>query len=345
MKSIYYILLTLGIISGLVVLAYYAGFIPLQIEGDVRNGQCTSQKDGKYEYYLSGEWKTYTFNCENLNSVVPYCQEPTASDKTPTCDDVCTNQYCGDGNGGTCEITAVSCYNECIENREGHEVKCMEGNCPFLWTNIGDYGCSDFSPCTKCCCDLITPCSCGNWIEQGCNVNPCAPGHRTYTRTCAPSGCTQEFRCEIDSSCPSGECDSVDWIDPVECSPSNNLAGSRCHGEKIISCDLYDGPVYCWTLVEDCETFGRVCIDDGTVDKHDTKCSGDIQLPWSYILAGVFGLIGFLVPTYSVKKRKRSKGMVIGLILGLILVLACYWIFTYYIDLNEMLSSIQMVMR
>lgn len=233
----------------------------------------------------------------------------------------------GGGDPGSCQITATSCYDECIENRGSHEVKCMEGSCPLLWTNIGDYGCSGFPPCTKCCCDLITPCECSDWTKQGCNVPPCAPGHMTYTRSCNPDECSQEYKCEIDSSCPSGECEPVSWIDPVECGPSNNQAGAKCHGDKIISCNLYDGPVYCWTLVQDCKQTGQVCIDYGTVEHHDAECvspSGEEileQYPWLLIVGPA--LLGYFLTQGD--KNKKQRGLIIGGIVGFILYIAYQW--------------------
>ncbi len=47
-------------------------------------------------------------------------------------------------------------------------------------------------------------CSCTSWIRGSCGGGSCTDSERQYTRTCTPSGCDVEEKCEYDSSCTHG---------------------------------------------------------------------------------------------------------------------------------------------
>jgi len=47
-------------------------------------------------------------------------------------------------------------------------------------------------------------CECTSWTAGSCGGGICASSERQYTRTCSPSGCDVEEKCEYDSSCTHG---------------------------------------------------------------------------------------------------------------------------------------------
>ncbi len=52
-----------------------------------------------------------------------------------------------------CSLTTMECGTECI-NRGGILAQCGETSCPSEFDNIGDYSCSQESPCSICCCKI-----------------------------------------------------------------------------------------------------------------------------------------------------------------------------------------------
>ena len=45
-------------------------------------------------------------------------------------------------------------------------------------------------------------CSCSAWRNLGCGATNCLPGEMSQRRSCSPSGCSNEYRCVVNQSCP-----------------------------------------------------------------------------------------------------------------------------------------------
>jgi len=123
---------------------------------DIVNGYCTGQNTYTYQYCWENQWLTVNRDCRDLSQTLVYCREPTTSSLAPTCDDVCSNQYCTgttipNGSIGNCNVDSIECGNQCL-NRGYNLAFCAQTGCPPGSVGIGDYGCSAFQYCSYCCC-------------------------------------------------------------------------------------------------------------------------------------------------------------------------------------------------
>ena len=76
------------------------------------------------------------------------------------------------------------------------------------WWNDGGYFKVGFDECSiqsQVYGVNLTICECSNWTSGSCGAGTCLDGiERQYTRTCSPSGCDTETKCEYDTSCGPG---------------------------------------------------------------------------------------------------------------------------------------------
>ena len=77
-------------------------------------------------------------------------------------------------------------------NEDGY-FKLGFGECSYV--DYGGYG--------------VDVCTCSSWTAGSCGAEGCASNERKYTRTCSPSGCEIEEKCEIDASCSGGQVRNV----------------------------------------------------------------------------------------------------------------------------------------
>lgn len=90
----------------------------------------------------------------------------------------------------------------------------------------------------------VVECTCNSWMPGSCSTGDCLDSERTYTRTCMPSGCAEESKCEYDESCFAGEeitvCNSGCDYDSIEAAVDNSgpydkiiVTDSRSYDEDI----------------------------------------------------------------------------------------------------------------
>ena len=60
----------------------------------------------------------------------------------------------------------------------------------------------------------VTSCSCSSWSEGSCGGGSCNSEQKQWTRTCTPSACVSETKCEYDADCEEGEGEVSECTEP-----------------------------------------------------------------------------------------------------------------------------------
>ncbi|MCK4429632.1 MAG: hypothetical protein KAU95_04600, partial [Candidatus Aenigmarchaeota archaeon] len=164
--------------------------------------------------------------------------------------------------------------------------------------------CSSGQICTSCTC-VAGLCSCIPWTAGSCGGGTCSDTEKQYTRTCTPSGCDDESKCECVScpdhcsdgkgysggSCSGGTCN---YANTQNCGANYCESGWSSHYCK-------NGNVYHSRTCHNRVCFGTSCYDDTYTEEEgvedcDWGCSGGVCIectcPPNYEDSGTCGTAG-----------------------------------------------------
>jgi len=364
MKTPYLILIILALVSvSLISVLYFTKGTLFTVGSSCsKHSDCASD-----EFCMPG-----TQGCQKKYDNDKWCPADFTIDGNR--DAICKSNNCVEslGNYGLCKPQGETCTGdtkECRMNSLGYYDKweCQNGVMTWIGNCLAGEECSIVNNnfvCTLVKCSSHSDCKSGKFCmyTQQC-VNKFMDGDVCYADLAIDHNANavcENGKCWIDAKrcgsvapdCRSasyslGECESGD---ENKCGLTHETSLYRC---KHITSSGFDG--YCWvsdlTCFSLCAKKNDPCESGSLINAKcceglickDGKCDfGNPipELPLNLILSAVFGIIGFVVPVVSIKKKQRTKGIIIGLILGLILALACYYIFSYYFDLNSLIGGL-----
>ncbi|MCK4429615.1 MAG: hypothetical protein KAU95_04515, partial [Candidatus Aenigmarchaeota archaeon] len=180
--------------------------------------------------YCSGSSVYHSRTCQDKGCLAggcydnPYTEEESVGD----CDGESYTDYHG-------EYSCCSGTNLCTcEDWDYYQGYCSLASCETSLDSSGtDYrSCAADASCTGSC-------SCGSWAAGSCGGGSCSDTQRQSTRTCTPSGCDSESKCEADASCGTITCSSNS-----DCNDGNSCTQDVCHSPGTTSSFCSNNP-YC----------------------------------------------------------------------------------------------------
>jgi len=183
-----------------------------------------------YEYRYLGGWQQRRWCSRGCSGGSCYENCGTWSNYRQDCGHTCLSH-------GTASVAWPDCSCQNVSPKPGYE-------------RIGTWNSYD---CPNCTGYKRTGCSCTSWVNRSCGGGSCSATQRQQTRTCTPSGCSSESRCEADPACVSspilnltanpssiiqGQFSTLQWssVNTTSCSWTAGLSGSApTSGSKAVS--------------------------------------------------------------------------------------------------------------